>query len=321
MLGLIRARLQETPTTAHFLFGEKCLNNCAFCSQASGATGLPHHLSRVTWPQFAWDDVRGPLKDAIDKGAFKRVCVQTTECPETPEMALLFIRRVRALSNEVLISASVAPVSVARIGAYFDAGATNVGLPLDAATEAIYRKVKGGAPGAFDRAWAVLEKAATLWPGKISTHLIVGLGETEEEAVRFLVRAKEAGVTVGLFAFTPVRGTAMEKCSPPAVPSYRRVQIASHFLKRGGGIAGIEFLDGRIIRVPLEGAAMDEAEKGVPFQTSGCLYCNRPYYNERPGQVMLNYPRSLEEREARGAMAESGLFPGRRPASTEEVES
>lgn len=308
VLGLIRARLQETPTTAHFLFGEKCLNNCAFCSQASGATGDTRHLSRVTWPQFPWDQVKEPLKDAVGRGAFKRVCVQTTECPDTPEMALLFIRRVGALSGKVFISASVAPVSVARIRTYFDAGATNIGLPLDAATSAVYERVKGGAPGTFEKAWTVLEKAAEMWPGRISTHLIVGLGETEEEAARFLARAKAAGVTVGLFAFTPVRGTAMAACPPPGVASYRRVQVASHFLKRGGGIDGIEFLDGRIIRVRLEGEARSEAEKGVPFETSGCLHCNRPYYNERPGQVMMNYPRPLSGDEAREALADSELF-------------
>ena len=321
VLGLVRARLLETPTAAHFLLGEKCLNNCAFCAQASGATALPHHLSRVTWPEFSWSSVGRPLKDALDRGAFRRVCVQTTERPGTPEMALEFIRRVRALSKDAYISASVAPVSVSRIKLYFDAGATNVGLPVDAATSEVYAQVKGGPAGTFERAWEVLERAASLWPEKISTHLIAGLGETEEEAARFLAGAKAAGVTVGLFAFTPVRGTAMERRPPPDVPSYRRVQLAAHFLKRGGDIAGIEFLDGRIVRVPLGGPALLEAAGGLPFETTGCLYCNRPYYNERPGQVMMNYPRPLDDSEAREALSESGLFPDGQPASTKEVTS
>ncbi len=39
-------------------------------------------------------------------------------------------------------------------------------------------------------------------------------------------------------------------------------------------------------------------ECGVPFRTSGCPDCNRPYYNERPGGVMYNYPRPLTAVEA-----------------------
>jgi biotin synthase len=30
---------------------------------------------------------------------------------------------------------------------------------------------------------------------------------------------------------------------------------------------------------------------GRPFVTSGCPGCNRPYYNERPGGPLYNYPR------------------------------
>ncbi len=311
VLGLARARLLETPTTGHFLFGEKCSNNCAFCAQASGATTGPHHLSRVTWPEFTWDEVQEPLRQALQSGALKRVCVQTVECAGTPEQALLFIRRVRALSSSVLISASVAPVSVARVKVYFDAGATNVGLPVDAATAKIYSDVKGGTESVFHRSWDVIAKCAEAWPGKISTHLIVGLGETEEEAVRFLVKATEGGVTVGLFAFTPVRGTAMENQPPPPVASYRRVQLAAHYLKKGGDVRGIEFSGGRISRIDLVGAELEEAAAGSPFETSGCSYCNRPYYNERPGQVMMNYPRLLSSKEAEDAMRDSGLFAGR----------
>jgi biotin synthase len=316
VLGLCRARLQETPTTAHFLFGEKCARSCAFCAQASGATSGPRHLSRVTWPPFSWERVASALKEAIDRGVFRRVCVQTVESAKTPLQALEFVRKVRALSPSVYLSASIAPVSVSRVRLYLDAGATNVGLPIDAATAEVYAAVKGGTPGAFERAWEVVGRCAELWPSRISTHLIAGLGETEEEAARFLLRARDAGVTVGLFAFTPIRGTALESREPPEVPSYRRLQLAAYYLRRGGDAAGIEFGDGRIIRIGLEGQALQEAAEGRPFETSGCLYCNRPYYNERPGQVMMNYPRSLSEEETREALCESRLFDDGRPAST-----
>lgn len=305
VLGLARAKLQETPTTAHVLFGENCVNNCAFCAQAKGSAAAPHHLSRVTWPQFTWGEVKGPLREAILAGRFKRVCVQTVECNESPGPALSFIRNVRAMSPSVLISAAVSPSSVSRVRLFMDAGATNVGLPVDAATSSVYADVKGGL---FDKSWDVLEKSASLWPGRISTHLIVGLGESEKDAVGFLARAKAAGVTVGLFAFTPVRGTAMEKTPQPDVGAYRRIQIAAYFIKRGGDAAEIEMRGGKIVKIG--GIPRDLAREimaGKPFETSGCAFCNRPYYNERPGQVMMNYPRELSAEEAAKAWEESDL--------------
>lgn len=307
VLGLSKIRLQEVPTTGYFLFGDKCSNNCAFCSQASGATTGPHHLSRVTWPEYTWESLEIPLRSALEKGTLLRVCVQMVECPEAPSQALEFVRRVRALSATTLISVSVAPVSVTRVKSYFDAGATNVGLPVDAATEAVYGRVKGGPEGVFARSWKVIGECVSKWPGRISTHLIVGMGESEEDATAFLRRARDAGVTAGLFAFTPVRGTAMEDWQQPDVSSYRRVQLAAYHLRRGGDAAGIEFCGGRISRILFEVETLQEVLEGRPFQTSGCLHCNRPYYNERPGQVMMNYPRPLLADEVKEALRDSGL--------------
>jgi biotin synthase-related radical SAM superfamily protein len=31
-------------------------------------------------------------------------------------------------------------------------------------------------------------------------------------------------------------------------------------------------------------------ESGEPFKTSGCPDCNRPFYNESPGETIYNYP-------------------------------
>jgi len=307
VLGLLRARLQEAPTTGYFLFGEKCSNNCAFCAQASGATTRPHHLSRVTWPQYSWERIKQPLQEALDKGVLRRVCVQMVECAGSPAEAMAFVKCVKAMCPQAFMSVSIAPVSVARVKAYLDAGATNVGLPVDAATAGIYGRVKGGSEGIFDRSWRVIEECAAKWPGQISTHLIVGLGESEEEAAAFLRKARDAGVTAGLFAFTPVKGTAMEDWQPPDISSYRRVQLAAYYLRRGGDAAGIEFSGGRISRIDFDRKMLKEVLEGCPFQTSGCLHCNRPYYNERPGQMMMNYPRPLHGDEAAKALCDSGL--------------
>ncbi len=69
--------------------------------------------------------------------------------------------------------------------------------------------------------------------GNVSTHVIVGLGETEKEAVEVIQRCVDMGVLPALFAFTPVRGTALEAKSPPKLESYRRVQLARYLIVNG----------------------------------------------------------------------------------------
>ena len=41
------------------------------------------------------------------------------------------------------------------------------------------------------------------------------------------------GVLPALFAFTPVRGTALETNAPPKLESYRRVQLARYLIVNG----------------------------------------------------------------------------------------
>jgi biotin synthase-related radical SAM superfamily protein len=304
VLGLAKAKLFEVPTTAHFLLGSGCVNDCAFCAQARSSDSGPHQLSRVTWPEFAWEQIREPLAKAISQGTFKRVCVQAVECPEGTGSVLRFVRKVRALSSKVGISTCVTPYSVSRVTALLDAGASEVGLPVDAATKDTYARVK---KGPLEKAWDVVLRAGRKYPGKVTTHLIVGLGENEQEMVESLVKARENGIRVGLFSFTPVRGAAMEHWPQPDVSHYRRIQLAAYYLKRGGGADGIEFLRGRISKIRIPPDMRDGVNQGEPFRTSGCPDCNRPYYNERPGQIMMNYPRVLSSDEARRALEETGL--------------
>ncbi|MDI3281365.1 MAG: radical SAM protein, partial [Bacillota bacterium] len=153
-------------------------------------------------------------------------------------------------------------------------------------------------------------------PGRISTHLIAGLGESERDLVEATAFFIQNRVTVGLFAFTPVPGTRLAHQPPPERSSYRRLQIARYLLAEG--LASREDLGfdgrGRLVRieVPPEVWARVQGEAagepfGEPFRTSGCPGCNRPHYNERPGQVPYNYPRPLTPAEAAAAWAEAGL--------------
>jgi biotin synthase len=120
----------------------------------------------------------------------------------------------------------------------------------------------------------LIEKASLRLPGKICTHLIAGLGETKKQITALLERLYAKGVTVGLFAFTPVKGTMLENKDPPDIKYYRSLQAAHYRIK-------------------------NKTDKTGPsaYETSGCEGCNRPFYNERPGGIMYNYPRPLTQEE------------------------
>lgn len=305
LLGLNHARALVQPTTAHFLIGENCIYSCRFCAQAKCSKSSPNMLSRVTWPRKDWSDIASPLAKAIAAGPVKRACLQVVESPGATAQAIALIKKIRAISRSFPVSVCVVPTSVSRLELLFKAGASRLGLPVDVASSRIYAQIKDRG---FAETWEILRKSSEKWPGRISTHLIVGVGESEEDIVECISMANALGITVALFAFTPVKGTPMQDMPAPPVASYRRAQLAGYCLLMGGSLDWIEFENGRIakIKVP-DKDLLNDIRRGIPFQTSGCSDCNRPYYNERPGQVPMNYPRPLSDSEARKCLLESQL--------------
>ena len=311
VLGLTDARADVLPTTAYLMVGERCTHDCAFCAQACSSAARPDALSRVTWPLYDEAETLAALARAAQANRIRRACFQATVSPGTIATVARLTAALRALAD-LPISTSVRPGSLDEIGALLDAGVTRVGLSLDAASPAVYRAVKGSE---LTEAWALLEAAARRYPGRIATHLIVGLGESERDLVTAIQRAHDLGVTVGLFAFTPVRGTALAHQSPPALAHYRRMQVARHLIVTGtphlGGDRRIFDDAGRLVSFGLrEEELRGLLADGAAFRTSGCLDCNRPYYNERPGGDIYNYARPLTSAEIELAIAASVQPPG-----------
>ncbi len=87
-------------------------------------------------------------------------------------------------------------------------------------------KTAGGSYGWENQFSLLNEAVAVFGKGNVSTHLIVGLGETEKEVAQIIQKCVDMSVLPALFAFTPIRGTRLENNSPPPVDSYRRVQLA-----------------------------------------------------------------------------------------------
>jgi len=258
VLGLTDINQEYLPTTCYVLLGDRCDNDCAFCSQKISSS----RLSRIEWPEF--DD--NLVIERINSSDFKRVCLQCTSVGINEVSTV-----VKRIQKPVSVSYNFLNIEdMKKIEA-------DICIPLDVANKELYRKIK---KDSFEKKVVLIEEAAERFPGRISTHLIAGLGETYDEITNLFRHMYSIGVSVGLFAFTPIKGTQLQARKPPSLEYYRKVQAEHYRLKH----------------------KTDKVER-VAFETSGCENCNRPYYNERPSGPIFNYPRPLTEEEYNEAMA------------------
>ncbi len=300
-LGLSSTRMDAFPTTAYLLSGRKCLMKCSFCPQGTGSNEALNRLGRVNWPEYSWPDVEKSLRGARERG-LERVCLQSVRHGDGIESLLGIIARLKNITDLPLsLSAWIGDEEEA--STLLEAGVERISLSLDVINPLIFEQVKGGPQHSR---LALLLRCAEAMPGKISTHLICGLGETEAEALSLIDRLLKAGVTVALFAFVPLKGTALENKKPPPVSSYRRIQAGYYLLRDGAAeVSSFNFLNGRLRSFGLrESDLRARLSGGSAFQTSGCPGCNRPFYNERPGGIIYNYHRQLEMPERETALDE-----------------
>ncbi len=305
VLGLLRGKLDAKPTTTYLLMcrNEKCSANCGFCPQARKSKGRADMLSRVTWPAFPTRQVVDGIERTARDGLIKRVCVQSLNYPEVFDDVLLLVREIKSRVS-VPISVSCKPLSQKKMKKWVDAGVNRISIALDAATQQIFDNIKGqniGGPYLWERQRKALKEAVNVFgEGSVSTHLIVGLGETERELCQTIQWCVDSGIYPGLFAFTPISGTALENNPQPTLNHYRRIQVAHYLLtSRKTCLENMQFdKDGRLTNFGISKKRLLEViDTGEPFLTSGCSGCNRPYYNERPGGPLYNYPRQLRSEE------------------------
>lgn len=301
VLDLLRGRLDAKPTTIYLLMcrNEKCSANCGFCPQAKSSKGRADMLSRVTWPTFLTEKIVKGIERTVKSGKIKRVCIQSLNYPEAFNDVLFLVREIKS-RVEVPISVSTKPINQEEMRKWAESGVNRVSIALDAVTEKIFDDVKGqrvGGPYRWDEQHQALKESVKVFgEGFVSTHLIVGLGETEKELCQTIQWCVDSGVYPGLFAFTPIPGTVYESRSPPSISSYRRAQVAHHVLTyKKTRFENMEFnTDGQLMYFGIsKEKVLKIISTGEPFLTSGCPGCNRPYYNEKPGGPFYNYPRQL----------------------------
>ncbi|MBN1328963.1 MAG: radical SAM protein [Candidatus Heimdallarchaeota archaeon] len=317
--GLETVKVDVLPTTAYIMMNalNHCSSNCSFCPQARESSGKADKLSRVIWPMYELEEI---LKKMLETpNGLKRLCIQTVQFPSSDENLLEILAIIKNYRLSIPISVCSYPVNKEIFQQMKELGVSRVGISFDCATEEIFDKVKGKKRGKT-LTWKILEEAIEdaiqIFGNRfVSTHLIIGLGETEEEAIKFIQRFYERKITIGLFAFTPVQGTDLENQPKPAITLYRRIQLAKYLIEHNHtNYKQMTFRDSmgiknRLVHFGLEAENLKLIIKtGKAFETSGCSHCNRPFYNESPGKELYNFPRILTNLEKKTILKEFEEF-------------
>lgn len=251
------------PDIVYMMTSGLCRAHCLFCSQWV----YKNRLSRVQWPEYDMEDVISRIKR-------ERICIQ---CLNYEGVFTDLLNIVDLLKGNP-ISVSAQPFSEEEIQ-QLKGRIDRISINLDCATRDLFLKIKPFYTWET-HVCRLLYARSGFGPFKASSHVMVGLGETEEELVSLMKFLYEHQISSSLFAFTPVRGTPLEKRKKPSITYYRRMQAAHYLIYVGKK----DFT--------FKGGVITDLDTNVPpeaFMTRGCPGCNRPYYTETP-RNLYNFP-------------------------------
>ena len=289
VLGLEDIKMLAKPTTLYTLqYSETgCEAACKFCAQSRLSETGKDYLSRVLWPAIFLDDLVRALRSK--PRSFKRFCIQNVIKEKFKEELLYIAKKLTNANSETPLSVATTPVSRDYLLELKRAGTEMLGVGLDAASPHVF--VESGKPYTWDAYWKFIRDAIEVYGrGKVTVHLVFGLGETEREFVETMAEVYRLGATVALFAFNPIPGTPFATRRPPPINRYRVIQAIRYLLDRGYELGEIAEFEGNSVK--LREKALKEISSDA-YLTSGCPGCNRPFYNESPRRI-YNFPsRSL----------------------------
>ncbi|KAF2962016.1 radical SAM protein [Fervidobacterium sp. 2310opik-2] len=271
-------KIPDEMPTAYLMLDGDCLYDCAYCTHAKSSKTDPSYLSRVTWKEINIENLLANTK------LFKRICVQTVNYKAYAKDILSLVQKIREIDKEVPISVSTRVANKQELDTFMNSGIDQVGIAIDIVNANLHRLYRGWP---IDYTLELISYGALKYEGRITTHIIVGLGENDMELYEIFKKMKSLNVQIALFAFTPVKGTKLEKSPQPTLERYRKIQILRYIMFDKNQEPEIKFDE--------NGYISDIKYEQIPdiqnaFLTSGCTHCTRPYYNDKPtNKVLYNY--------------------------------
>ncbi|MCP4665755.1 MAG: radical SAM protein [Deltaproteobacteria bacterium] len=314
-LGLVRGRMYRAAVNrcVNLLvhYPEGCSANCAYCGLAKKRPGNYQDKSfiHVDWPVYPMDEVIQAVNQAPDY--VERACISMITNGKCRSATLEMARRLKG-ETSLPVSVLIAPTILDRndLLALKEAGVDKIGVALDLATPALFDTYRGSGvsgPHTWEKYWGAIQLGLDVFGHPhVGAHLMIGMGETEEEMVALMDKLWQMGVVNHLFSFFAEQGSKLGQRPQPPWPTYLRVQLARYLIEGGlGHYKEMNFDNkGHIISFGLAPADLDRIiAKGTPFMTTGCLgsngevACNRPFGNCLPDVAQWNYPYHPNEEE------------------------
>lgn len=285
-------------------YRDGCEGSCSYCGLSRRrqlAADDGRTFIRVRWPTCALDDI--VARAQCDDDQLQRVCVSMITHPKAFAHLNVVIDRLHR-ELDLPISGLIAPTVLgdprAMLAETKASGADMVGIAVDTATPELFdrhRRKSAGGLHSWDHYWdTVVATVEVFGPYRAGVHLIVGLGETEQEMIQTIQQAHDLGAYTHLFSFFPEGGTAVDTLAQPGYGQYRRAQLARYIINRGLGRAEEMTYNtaGQVLDFGMN--VEDLVTDGSAFMTSGCpgrdgrVACNRPFGNERASRPIRNYP-------------------------------
>jgi len=307
-LGLVRGRMYRGAVNrcvnllAHY--PEGCSANCAYCGLAKKRPGTYQNKSfiHVPWPVFSMEKIISAINNA--PSYVKRTCISMITNGKCRQATLEMTQRLKD-ETALPISILIAPTILHKndLAEMKERGADKIGVAIDLATPELFDKYRGkgvSGPHKWEKYWEIMETALGIFGyPNVGAHLMVGMGETEEQMVSIMNRLWQMGVLSHLFSFFAEEGSRLADRPQPPWPTYLRIQLARYIIEERLGHSHDMRFDqaGRIIDFGLTSDLLESIiGYGKAFMTGGCLgpdgqvACNRPFGNCLPDVKQWNYP-------------------------------
>ena len=315
-LGIMKGRMYRCSCTRCLnlllTYPEGCRANCAYCGLARHREAerdyADRNFIRVDWPAVPMAQVIDIVARDGAASPFHRMCISMITHPRSDEDTVTVLKQWTARIDPSAIPVSILsnPTTMARedVKRLRDLGADIFTVALDAATPEIFDRTRGKgvqSPHSWRKYWEILMDAREVFGArKFGAHIIVGMGETEYEALSLVQKLVDLGGHSHMFCFFPEKGSLMDHL--PATPrdQWRRVQLGRYLIDyRGARVERMSFDgEGRVVDFGIAQAELGEViDAGIAFRTSGCpgkfaddiSACDRPYGDSPPSDI-ASYP-------------------------------
>lgn len=293
-------------------YPEGCRANCAYCGLARHREGdrdyADRNFIRVDWPAVRMAEIVEKVSRDGENTPFHRMCISMITHPNSDADTIAVLKEWTNRIDPATLPVSILsnPTTMTRddVKRLYELGADIFTVAIDAATPEIFDRTRGKgvqSPHNWTTYWKILQDAQDIFGNqKFGAHIIIGMGETEHEALTLIQRLVDMGGHSHLFCFFPEKGSLMDHL--PATPrdQWRRVQLARYLIDyRDVRVEQMRFDgDGRVIDFGIPQKDVDAIiDGGTAFRTSGCpgkfrndiSACDRPYGDSPPSNI-ASYP-------------------------------